>query len=265
MIEFKKKVWNYYRKNRREMAWRNTTDPYRILVSEVMLQQTQVARVLVKYPEFIAAFPTFQTLDSASLSDVLKIWKGMGYNRRALYLKKIAEIICAEYDGIFPDDPHVLVKLPGIGAATSCSIVTFAWNKPTIFIETNIRRVFIHHLFKDQRDVTDALISPLIASTLDIKNPREWYYALMDYGAMLGATQENANRRSKHYIKQSAFEGSNRQVRAAVLHLITSAPQSLASIIKELPYDKEKIKSNIEALQKEGFVVKKGKMYRIVS
>ncbi|MEK7079017.1 MAG: A/G-specific adenine glycosylase, partial [Patescibacteria group bacterium] len=133
---------------RRDFPWRNTTDPYHILVSEVMLQQTQVARVMVKFPIFIDQFSNFKELATASTKDILQVWQGMGYNRRALYLKKIAEIVITQYKGKLPDDPAILDTFPGIGEATAASIVAFAFNKPLVFIETNIRRVFIHLFFE---------------------------------------------------------------------------------------------------------------------
>jgi A/G-specific adenine glycosylase len=265
MTKFKATVWSFYRKNRREMAWRNTTDPYHILVSEVMLQQTQVARVAVKYPEFLAAFPDVATLAQASINNVYKVWQGMGYNRRALFLKRAAEMVMNNYGGVFPDDPQLLVKLPGIGVATAGSIAAFAWNKPTVFIETNIRRVFIHHFFAGQEDVSDNIIHPLVEEAVDREHPREWYYALMDYGTYLSKTEGNANRRSAHYTKQSKFEGSNRQVRSAVLRALSAKSQSATSLLKILSFDKEKIEANLEALQKEGFLVKKRRMYEIAS
>ena len=142
--EFRKMVLTYYADHGRDLAWRTTTDPYRILVSEIMLQQTQVERVTVKYPAFIAAFPDFPSLAGAPLSDVLAVWQGMGYNRRAISLQKCARRVVEEYDTSLPQDPEVLETFPGIGRATAASICAFAFNMPVIFIETNIRRVFIH-------------------------------------------------------------------------------------------------------------------------
>jgi len=165
------------------MPWRETSDPYRILVSEIMLQQTQVQRVETKYKEFIAAFPAFPSLARAPLREVLRVWQGMGYNRRAIALRKIAQRVVAEYDGGLPDSVATLRTFPGIGAATAGAIVAFAFNKPTVFLETNSRRVFLHVFFAGRQRVKDSDILPLVETTLDREKPRQWYYALMDYGA----------------------------------------------------------------------------------
>ncbi|MFZ2831727.1 MAG: A/G-specific adenine glycosylase, partial [Minisyncoccia bacterium] len=168
-----------------------------------MLQQTQVARVLEKYPEFLKKFPNIETLAKSPLSDVLRIWQGMGYNRRARYLHDMAKEVMQKHRGRIPKDELDLLKLPGVGPYTANAILTFAHSESRIFIETNIRRVFIHHFFKDKIGVTDTEIVPLIEATLDRKNPREWYYALMDYGAHLPKiTRKNSNTQSKHYTKQ---------------------------------------------------------------
>lgn len=263
MEEFKKIVKDYYRKNKRDLPWRNTLNPYHILVSEVMLQQTQVSRVLIKYPIFISQFSTFNQLVKASTKDVLLVWQGMGYNRRALYLKRIAEIVVAQYKGQLLDNPVILDSLPGIGAATAASIAAFAFNKPTIFIETNIRRVFIHHFFKDKREVDDKQIFPIIQKTLDTKNPREWYYALMDYGSYLAKIMENPNKRSKHYSVQSQFKGSDRQIRGEILRLLLKEALSEEKLIRIIKKDPDKIKNILQDLIKEQFIKLKIKKYYV--
>lgn len=156
-----------------------------------MLQQTQVPRVLKKYEEFLKTFPTFQSLAEAPLRDVLRVWQGMGYNRRGKYLRDAAQIVVTKYQKNFPHEPSLIDELPGIGYATACSIAAFAFNKPTIFIETNIRRVFIHHFFKDRRDIDDKELYSLVEAALDRIHPRDWYYALMDYGSYLAKTIKN--------------------------------------------------------------------------
>jgi len=218
---FREFIWNFYAHNKREFAWRHVKNPYYVLVSEVMLQQTQTHRVVLKYEQFIAAFPNFELLAASSLRDVLSVWQGLGYYRRARYLHQLAQIVVNEYDGVLPQDEKILQTLPGIGPGTAGSIGAFAFNKPTIFIETNIRAVFIHSFFRDKIGVTDKELLPLIAATVDHDNPREWYYALMDYGVWCKAQQHNPSRKSAHYTKQSKFEGSDRQIRAQILKLIT--------------------------------------------
>ncbi len=262
LSEFKKIVWEYYSKNRRQMIWRETTDPYKIVVSEVMLQQTQVSRVAQKYPEFIDKFPEFSTLAKTPIVDVLKVWSGMGYNRRALYLKKIAQKVVTELSGKFPNDPKLINELPGIGYATAQSIATFAFNYPGIFIETNIRRVYIHFFFNDQIDVDDKDILPLVASAGD-ENPREWYYALMDYGAMLSKKIENPNRKSKHFITQSQFEGSDRQMRGNIIkELVHSGSQNVDYLLQKF-CDGDRLQRSLKALEREGFIMEEKGIFKI--
>ena len=222
--EFQQVVWEYYRQHGRQMPWRDDPTPYGVAVSEIMLQQTQVSRVLQKYPVFLAAFPDWQTLAVARLVDVLAVWQGLGYNRRALNLHKLAQSVVGDFGGVLPDDPIVLWKLPGIGPGTAGSIAAFAFNRPVVFIETNIRRVFIHHFFADTSKVADTELLPFIEQALDHANPREWYYALMDYGAHLAVAVPNPNRRSKHYARQPQFEGSDRQIRGAIVRLLLEFP-----------------------------------------
>lgn len=261
---FKRDIRKYYKKNRRDLPWRRTTDPYLIVVSEVMLQQTQVSRVVQKFAEFTKTFPTFKSLARASKSDILKLWQGMGYNRRALYLKALAEAVEREHSGRLPDDPKLLIKLPSIGRATTGSIAAFVFNKPSVFVESNIRRVFIHFFFKNKRKVTDRDILTLVEKTLDKKRPKEWYWALMDYGTMLAKKVPNPNRNSLHYIKQAPFEGSNRQIRGAILKLLLSKRVlSKKALSDSLSYKDEKLSAVLNDLVKEGFLIKNSHMYKV--
>jgi A/G-specific adenine glycosylase len=237
------------------MPWRETSDPYRILVSEVMLQQTQVPRVKQKYEQFIASFPDFPALAKAPLESVLKVWQGMGYNRRAIALKKTAERVVDEYGGILPADPAVLATFPGIGKATAFSIAAFAFNAPVAFIETNIRRVFIHCFFRDREGVRDREIEPLVAAALDRENPREWYWALMDYGTHLKSTTENPNLRSAHHTRQPPFNGSRRQLRGKILRALLDHPgmmeKELGAATSAGP---DLLSEVVEELRIEGFI-----------
>ncbi len=260
--QFKKIIWDFYKKHKRDLPWRKTQDPYKILVSEVMLQQTQAHRVVPKYKSFTNKFPTVQALAKASVQDVLKEWQGLGYNRRALYLKKCAEKIATEYKGKFPQDLKTLCTLPGIGKATAGDILAFAWNLPAVVIETNIRSVFIHFFFQDKEKITDAQIIPLIEKTLDKKNPREWYWALFDYGAELKKKITNPSRKSKHYAKQSVFVGSFRQKRGAILKFLLQKPRTQKEIQDILEYDSDGVSKTLSVLEKEKFIEKiKEKFY----
>lgn len=231
--KFKNIIWAYYKENKRDLPWRKTKDPYKILVSEIMLQQTQAGRVVEKYKSFLKKFPNTAVLSQASVSEVLMEWQGLGYNRRALFLKKCAETVERDFKGKFPKDFKLLCGLPGIGPATAGDLLAFAWNIPVPLIETNIRSVFIHFFFKNKDEVYDKEIMPLIEKTLDKANPREWYWALFDYGAFLKKTN-NPSTKSVHHVKQSKFEGSNRQKRAKKLRELLKNGASEDEIVKAL-------------------------------
>lgn len=253
--KFKQIIWEYYTKNKRDLLWRKIRDPYKILVSEIMLQQTQASRVAVKYKSFLKKFPTTKVLAKSKLSDVLLEWQGLGYNRRAIYLKKCAEHIEKDFGGKFPKDFKTLCSLPGIGPATAGDMMAFAWNMPAVVIETNIRSVFIHFFFKNQEKVSDKEILPLVEKTLDMENPREWYWALFDYGAYLKQTG-NPSRRSSHHLTQSKFEGSHRQKRANVLRIILEKPRTQKEIQKISNYQSAIVSRIISNLEKDGFIKK---------
>lgn len=252
---FRMIIYDYYAGHKRSFAWRDVESPYCIVVSEIMLQQTQTDRVMKKYEEFLEAFPTLASLAAASIDKVIAVWQGLGYNRRALALKAFAERVMVDYGGDIPQNPEQLVTFKGIGPNTAGSICAFAFHKPTIFIETNIRAVYIHHFFPHMDEVHDRTIMPLLAQTLDEKNPRQWYYALMDYGVMLKKTHKNPSRKSKHYTKQSKFEGSDRQVRGAILKLLVQE-KSLAEdeFCDLIPRTPDKVKLILQDLLSEGFI-----------
>jgi A/G-specific adenine glycosylase len=261
---FRNKIHAHYDAHGRDLPWRSTRNPYRILVSEIMLQQTQVERVIEKYKELLAAFPDFPSLAKAPRAKLLSIWSGMGYNRRALSLKSLAQKVVEEHHGRLPSDQEKLLALPGIGKYTSGAVIAFAFNKPVVFMDTNIRRVFIHEFFHDREDIHYDEIMPLLEQTIDAGNPRKWYNALMDYGTMLKREQVNPNRRSAHYTKQSPFENSNRQVRGSILKLLVKeAPLTRAQIVTKTGMDPKRVVKNIVQLVDEGFIKKNGRSYFI--
>ncbi len=299
--KFQRTIWTYYDKHRRSFPWREHITPYRVVVSEIMLQQTQAPRAIPRFQSFIARFPDWQTLAKASTADVLAEWQGLGYNRRALYLKKIAEtVIQTKSKQEIPCTAAELMSLPGIGPNTAGSILAFAWNIAHPFIETNIRTVFIHFFFKksnasavSQQKISDKDILALVEKTLPNnlqtssshsehpdRSVRDWYYALMDYGTMLKRDHRaqkliDPSRHSKHYKKQSAFKGSNRELRAALLRSILQASRekkggkgtTAALLISEFtskthPHrTPEAILKNLIALEREGFISKTGAQY----
>jgi A/G-specific adenine glycosylase len=261
---FRKVIYHHYEEQGRTFPWRKTRNPYYILVSEVMLQQTQVDRVTEKYQQFIKVFPDVPTLARAPLKTILKVWQGLGYNRRALALKKIAHIVAQQYNNKIPRALDELVALPGIGQATASEILAFAFNQPTVFIETNIRSVFIHFFFPDREDVSDDEILPLVEKTLDRSDPRKWYYALMDYGVTLKKRYTNPSRKSAHYNKQSPFNGSNRQVRGKIVRFLTEKSSSSArELSRQLNLPLDKVRSNLITLEQEGFIRRSGQRLTI--
>lgn len=265
LAHFVQTVWAHHDRDRRDLPWRRTRDPYAVLVSEVMLQQTQVPRVLGKWQEFLEAFPDFDTLAAAPLEDVLRVWSGLGYNRRAKALKRIAEIVVAEKGGMLPDTLEGLVDLPGIGHATAAQILAFAFDTGVPFIETNIRSVYLHHFFEDAEDVPDTAILPLVEATLDSEDPREWYYALMDYGTQLKKRLPNPSRMSRHHVRQSRFEGSDRQLRGRILRALLDQPGLGAEqLADETGYESERVDAVLVDLVTEGFLAESDSVFRIV-
>jgi A/G-specific adenine glycosylase len=264
VLSFRKRIYDHYNKHGRDLPWRKRITPYRVLVSEIMLQQTQVDRVIDKFKEFLAAFPDFPSLAKAPTAKLLMLWSGMGYNRRALALKKLAQVVVDEHKGQLPRDPEQLISLPGIGPYTAGAVAAFAFNRPVIFMDTNIRRVYIHEFFRDRQGIHDNELIPLVQQTLDANNPRKWYNALMDYGTMLKREHGNPNQRSVHYTRQSPFENSNRQVRGRIVKvLVAGLPLTAALIVKAAGMDAERVKKNLEQLAREGFIMKRRGRYLI--
>jgi A/G-specific adenine glycosylase len=263
---FRQQIYRFFADHGRQMPWRETFDPYHILVSEIMLQQTPVERVVLKYEPFITAFPDVPSLAQAPLREIMVTWQGLGYNRRALALQRLAQRLVAEFQGRLPNSIATLRTLPGIGAATAGAVAAFAFNQPVVFIETNIRRVFLHCFFGDQNGIRDNEILPLVDQTLDRARPRPWYYALMDYGAMLKRAIPNPNRASAHYQRQSTFADSDRQIRGLILKTLLGAPAlSVNDLVRAVGKRPERTHPLIEALIQEGFLEQSGTRLRIAS
>lgn len=266
MAAFQKRVWEYYRQSgRHNLPWRQpetdgTYDPYKIVVSELMLQQTQVSRVIPKFVAFTQAFPAWEALAAASLAEVLSQWSGLGYNRRAKFLHQTAQRVVHEHHGRLPRTVGELVVLPGIGQNTAGAIVAYAYNQPAVFIETNIRTVFIHHFFAESEVVHDRELLPFIQANLPI-DVRSWYWALMDYGTYLKQMTGNAARRSVGYTKQSRFEGSRRQIRGTVLKLLSKEPHTLQQLITEIADDR--LAGVLVDLEHEGFIELVGSYFQL--
>ena len=257
----------------RDLPWRRTRDPYEIWISEVMLQQTQTTRVDGRWQRWLERFPTVGALAAAPAADVLDEWQGLGYNRRALALHRAAGIL-AEAGGVLPSDAAKLVALPGVGPATAAGIRAFAFDLHSVYLETNVRAVFLHELFAGEQRVPDGRLVPLVHQTCPADasdpsdDPRTWYYALLDYGAYLKRTIPNPSRRSSGHTRQSRFEGSHRQKRAELLRVLLAhreAPAGVAfeTICEELaslegkagrsPLSAAEVCALLAELEREGF------------
>ena len=257
----------------RDLPWRRTRDPYEIWISEVMLQQTQTTRVDGRWQRWLERFPTPSALAAAEPADVLEEWQGLGYNRRALALHRAAQAVTA-LGGELPAETAALEALPGVGPATAAGIRAFAFDLPSVYLETNVRTVLLHELFPDEERVSDRTLVPILRETCPADasdpadDPRAWYYALLDYGAYLKRTVPNPSRRSASHARQSRFEGSHRQKRAELLRVLLAhrgEPDGvgLSAICEELASVEEKAgrrpisASEVEALlgelSREGF------------
>lgn len=260
---------HYRARGRSHLPWRKTRDPYRILVSELMLQQTQVERVVPFYTRFLKEFRTAHALANATLSRVLSAWQGLGYNRRAKYLHEAAKAITKR--GSFPRAAEEVEQLPGVGHYTARAVAAFAFDSPEVFIETNIRTVFFHHFHKGpsfvgKRTVLDSELLPLVAEALKRSRmePREFYAALMDYGSSLKRSGVKLNTKSAHYVKQSRFIGSARQLRGMIVRELLKKPAttkelsiSIARAMKmERPHTQ--LSGELTRLVKEKLITKKG-------
>jgi A/G-specific adenine glycosylase len=254
--KMRRAVRSFYRaRGRYDLPWRKTVNPYHILVSEVMLQQTQVARVIPKYLAFIKEFPTLYKLAHAPFRDVLISWYGLGYNRRAKSLHEAAKKVVLLYNGKMPDTFEELCTLSGVGSYTAGAICVFSYGIPIPLIETNIRTVIFHHLLQDDRKASDAELLNISKEVLDKKNPREWFWALMDYGSYLKEQGVRTNERSTHYVKQTKFKGSDREVRGAIVRVLTDVPcasEKELQIKTKLPL--VKIHEQLVKLKEEGMI-----------
>jgi len=235
--DFQEIVWEQGQRLYREMPWRQDTQPYYVLVSELMLQQTQVERVMPKFEEFITHFPDVASLATASLSEVIGLWSGLGYNRRAKYLHEAAKRVVGAFEGDFPNSLPDLLSLPGVGPGTAGALMVYAYNQPCVFIETNVRTVYFYHFFASDVVISDTELRPLIENTLNREHPREFYWALMDYGSWLKRQGAGRLTQSRHYRKQTPLKGSVREVRGQILKALTSGELTLIDLRMRVTYD----------------------------
>jgi A/G-specific adenine glycosylase len=257
IILFRLKIFRWWRTHRRDLPWRHTNDPYAIAVSEVMLQQTQVSRVIPKYAEFMKTWPDVYSLAGARQDSVLRIWKGMGYNRRALYLHRMAKDVVGLYDGKFPDKEELLAALPGLGTYTVRAILVFAFRKNTVCVDTNIRKIITHYFFKDKPQ-KPAIIQSLAEQLVPVGKSWEWHQALMDYGAL----ELNQSRITYQVSrkKQKPFRETNRFFRGRIIDILREGKAEEHSLIDKFSetYGKDKkfTKNIIESLIKDQLAVR---------
>ena len=247
-------IWSRRRELYRDMPWRRDTRGYYVLVSELMLQQTQVSRVIPKFEQFITAFPDESSLARAQLVDVLKVWQGLGYNRRAKFLWHAANTIVTDFAGRFPETEPELLRLPGVGINTAGAIAAYAFNQPSIFIETNIRTVLMYHLFPNQNEVADSELADALRLALDRAHPREFYWAMMDYGTYLKGQGVRINTRSKQYRRQSKLEGSVRQVRGQIITALTEHGTLTESRLRQLVCADERFEPALTGLREDALI-----------
>lgn len=260
---FQKKILKWWSKNKRDLPWRRTSDPYKILVSEVMLQQTQVHRVIPKYAEFIEEFPTVKALAIASPARIIKSWKGMGYNRRALFLRQMTRTIVEQYEGEVPKDVKELVKLPGLGRYTARAILVFAYGQEVALVDTNIRQIITHFFFHDAPQ-KESVIEAVAQQLLPKGKSWEWHQALMDFGAIELSKFNRLKRRDEpagtyqHRRNLVPFRGSNRFYRGRILDRLREGEIQQKKLIGEhiSLYDKPRsfMRVIIASLLKDGLI-----------
>jgi A/G-specific adenine glycosylase len=252
ILLFQEKIFTWYRKNKRDLPWRKTRDPYKILISEVMSQQTQIIRVIPKYEAWLERFPSISSLATASVKEVLKYWSGLGYNRRALNLQKAAQVIVKEYGGVFPKEIEELVKLPGLGKYTASAVACFAFDAQIPIIDTNIRKVITHEFFQGELP-QEKVVEQVARQILPNDQAYEWNQALMDYTSL-------ALKDKKIPIaKQSHFLSSNRYYRGQTIKLLLEIPlisiSSLWDFFDERnPIERGRLEEVLLSMQKDGLI-----------
>jgi A/G-specific adenine glycosylase len=264
IAEFRRIIYSHYEEAGRVFPWRQNAGPWGVLVSDFMLQQTQTERVVPYWERWMRLWPSPGGLAQAPLESVMREWSGLGYNRRARYIRDCAAAIVRDHRGQVPGTPEELQTLPGIGPYTAGAIACFGYNYPAVFIETNIRAATLHFFFRDREGVKDREVFPLMEAALDRENPRKWYWALMDYGAALKKLTVNPNRKSAHYARQSPFEGSFRRLRGMVIKsLAFQGPATAECLARRTGIGQEDVYRAAESLEKDLMVAEEEGVYRI--
>ncbi|MBS3749846.1 MAG: Fe-S cluster assembly protein HesB [Candidatus Thermoplasmatota archaeon] len=257
--KFQHKVFHFYEEYKRDLPWRKTNDAYKILVSEFMLQQTQVSRVINYYTRWMNTWPTVHSLANETYKNVLQAWMGLGYNRRAMYLHNTANIIVDEFDGDVLSAVNHYEKLPGIGLYTAKAIQIFAANADIATVDTNIRRILINEFDLDE-SISDKELFQLAKQCLPKGKSRNWHNALMDYGALHLTSRKTG---IKPKTQQSNFQGSDRQIRGKILRLLLKEDQSAYQLQKELKVESERLSKILNKMVDEKTVGKTNKNYHV--
>lgn len=297
---FRASLQSWYAEHGRQLPWRSTRDPYKVLVSELMLQQTQVDRVLPKYHAFLGAFPTIYRLAEAPQGEVLRLWAGLGYNSRAVRLHQLAKKVVEDFDGKIPEDIHDLESLPGVGAYTAGAVRTFGHRLPAVFWDVNIKRI-LHRVFfgleYPQPLLSDKETSIFAAELAPMDDGSFAYHqALMDVGALYcGATRtdcqacplasqcktrvllasnplllaEGRKAQKESRKPKEPFKQSMRFLRGRIIELLRRHHDGLtkSELIAELSAlevpELERIEKALPDLVQEGLVSKKGEVYQL--
>jgi A/G-specific adenine glycosylase len=256
---FQQKILEFYQKNKRDLPWRKTTDPYHILVSEFMLQQTQVSRVVEYYNKWMESWPTVNNLASEEYKNVLQSWMGLGYNRRAMYLHNTAKIIVKDFDSDVLNAVNHYENLPGIGLYTSKAIQIFAANADIATVDTNIRRILISE-FDLNENISENDLFSLAQLCLPHGKSRDWHNALMDYGAMYLTSRKSG---IKPKTQQSRFKGSDRQIRGQILRLLLKEDHSFYELHHQIQVNDTRLTGILDKMIHEKTISKTNEKFHV--
>jgi A/G-specific adenine glycosylase len=257
--QFQKRVLTFYADHKRTLPWRQTTDPYKILVSEVMLQQTQVSRVIPYYEAWIKTWPTIDSLAQADKQDVLKAWMGLGYNRRAINLHRAALVIQDRFQADVPLAMQHFDEIPGVGEYTAQAVLIFSTNADIVTVDTNIRRILIAE-FKLPETISNHDLWDIARQCLPRGRSRDWHNALMDYGALLITARQTG---IAPKTRQSRYEGSDRQIRARLLKILLEMPATLPSLSVHLEAPEERLLPILSKMCHEGLLAVDDSKYKV--
>lgn len=259
--DFQEKIWSFWKNNQRDLPWRKTQDPYKIFISELMLQQTQVDRVITKYKEFLEKFPNQESIINASDADIIRMWKGLGYNKRALYAKKAMVYLQKHFGGKFPGNEKDLKKLPGVGEYTARAILSFALHQKVTLIDTNIRQV-IQNEFSKEKELPEHAVFLIAKKVLPKEKTWEWHQALMDYNALF-LSKTKIKKKNSNKIP---FKETNRFVRGKIIDLLRENSYSEINLIvsmKKFKKSKKDVIIAVESLMKDNLIVSKTHQYML--